>query len=137
MITPAATAQSQFYKVGDFITLAWNYTSLSATPTAINVIASCTKNNHAYTLASNMSAGETGSVVWDTKDYQALSGDNTPLLTEKYTLIIYDAQAGISATPKAGYLGVGNSFVFGMYTPQPYQNWTGKNLFSVSDADLD
>ena len=37
-----------------------------------------------------------------------------------YTLIVYDAASDISATPKAGYLGVYDQFTFGMYTPQPY-----------------
>lgn len=43
-----------------------------------------------------------------------------PLLTETYTLIIYDAGSSISATAQAGYLAVYDSYTFGMYTPQPY-----------------
>jgi len=116
MITPAAIAGSQFFKVGDYVTFAWNYTSLSATPTAVNVIASCSKNDQTYTLAANTSAGETGSVVWDT------SKDKDRLLTEKYTLIVYDAASGISATPRAGYLGGFNQYIFALYTPQPYES---------------
>jgi len=113
MITPAITAGTQYYKVGDWVTFVWNYTSLSATPTAINVIASCSKNDATYTLAANASVAETGSVLWDT------SKEKDRLLTEKYTLMIFDAAQGVSGTPKPGYLGQ-NQHIFAMYTPQPY-----------------
>ena len=42
------------------------------------------------------------------------------------TLLIYDAESSVSATAKAGYLGVFNTFQFGMYTPQPYVPFSGK-----------
>ncbi|KAF2191422.1 hypothetical protein K469DRAFT_720428 [Zopfia rhizophila CBS 207.26] len=121
MITPAVTAGAQYYKVGDWVSFAWNYTSLSFTPTAIDVLATCTANQATYTLAVNQSVEETGMVYWDTGAYQATA--SVPLLTEQYTLIIYDSNSSVSATAKAGYLGAYNQFTFGMYTPQPYTPW--------------
>src|SRR5579862_8109686 len=44
MITPSALAAPSYYKIGDFVTFAWNYTSLSVTPSAIDVVASCQRN---------------------------------------------------------------------------------------------
>jgi hypothetical protein len=61
----------------------------------------------------------TGSVVWDTGAYQATAIQN-PLLTETYTLIIYDAGAAETAPPSAGFLATFDSYAFGMYIPQPY-----------------
>ncbi|KAF9696873.1 hypothetical protein EKO04_004869 [Ascochyta lentis] len=116
MVTPGALAGSQFYKVGDNVTFAWNYTSLSQTPSAIDILASCTANQATYTIAVNQSADQT-SIVWDTKNTPS---GQVPFLTEKYTLLIYDAQSSVSAAPRAGYLAVFNTFTFGMYTPQAY-----------------
>lgn len=130
-MTPAVASGSQYYKIGDFITFAWNYTSLQATPTAINVYASCSANAQTYTIASNLtvslsSSGNSSSsgkqeVIWDTGAYQATAVQN-PLLTQTYTLVIYDAgsASGVSAAPQAGYLSPYNSYSFGMYTPQAY-----------------
>lgn len=123
MVTPGALAGSQFYKVGDYVTFAWNYTSLSVTPSALDILASCTANQATYTIAVNQSADQT-QVVWDTKNTPS---GQVPFLTEKYTLLIYDAESSVSATPRAGYLSVFNSFTFGMYTPQPYVPFKGKH----------
>ncbi|KAF2828406.1 hypothetical protein CC86DRAFT_287855 [Ophiobolus disseminans] len=120
MVTPNALAGDQFYKVGDYITFAWNYTSLSVTPSAIDVLATCVANQATYTIAVNMSAQET-KVVWDTKN---VPSGQAPFLTNKYTLLIYDAESSVTAAPRAGYLAVFNQFTFGMYTPQPYVNWS-------------
>ncbi|KAK3072035.1 hypothetical protein LTS18_014720, partial [Coniosporium uncinatum] len=108
---------SQFYKIGDYVTFAWNYTSLSSTPAYIDILATCTANQATYTLATNQSAQQTG-ILWDTGAYQ--SSATVPLLTETYTLIIYDADSSISAVPRAGYLAPFRQMTFGMYTPQPY-----------------
>ena len=124
MVTPAAISGSQYYKVGDFVTLAWNYTSLSVTPTAIDILASCSAAQATYTLALNQSVQETGKIIWDTGKFQKTATQQ--LLTNTYTLIIYDADSSISSTPKAGYLGVYDQFTFGMYTPQAYTPWNGK-----------
>ena len=124
MITPSAIAGPQYYKVGDWITFAWNYTSLSVTPSAIDILATCTENQATYTIAVNQSVQETGRVEWDTKSYQEdPDRKGPPFLTSTYTLLIYDSDLSVSATAKAGYLGVYNQFTFGMYTPMPYTPW--------------
>ncbi|KAG0648604.1 hypothetical protein D0Z07_5595 [Hyphodiscus hymeniophilus] len=120
LLTPNVESGSQFYKIGDFVTFAWNYTSLSATPTALDIMATCTANKQMYTIAMNQTiTNATGAVTWDTNAYQQTALSD-PLLTEVYTLIIYDAASSISAAPQAGYLAPFDSFVFGMYTPQAY-----------------
>jgi len=77
MLTPAV-GSTTYYKVGQNITFAWNYTSLVITPPAIDVLVTCTANAATYTLASNMSVKATGNVVWNTNHDEA--GAN-PLLT--------------------------------------------------------
>jgi hypothetical protein len=124
MIDPAPTAATTYYKIGDDVTFKWNYTSLSVTPTGINVVASCSVNNQKYTIASNQTVKETGAVTWDTGKYQA---DATiPLLTETYTLLVYDAEKEPDDIAPAGHLGAYGQFRFGMYTPQPYTPLPGK-----------
>ncbi|PBP20275.1 hypothetical protein BUE80_DR008895 [Diplocarpon rosae] len=119
LLSPPATS-TPYFKIGDFVTFAWNYTSLSATPTALNILASCSANSQIYTLATNQTiSNATGAVTWDTGNYQATAVQN-PLLTQTYTLIIYDAESSISAAPAAGYLAPFDSYKFGMYVPQPY-----------------
>jgi len=118
MTNPPLISGSQYYRIGDFVTFGWNYTSLLATPTALDILASCSANNQIYTLAMNQSADVSGAVTWDTGEYQATA--TVPLLTETYTLIIYDADSSISAAAQAGYLASFNSYQFGMYIPQPY-----------------
>ncbi|MCJ1243262.1 hypothetical protein MMC30_000459 [Trapelia coarctata] len=117
MVTPAAIAPASYYKIGDQITFGWNYTSLIVTPTAVDILVSCAANQATYTLSSNASVKETGSVVWDTK---ADESGRAPLLTETYTLVIHDAAQAVTAVGKPGYLGTFNSFTFGMYLPQSY-----------------
>jgi hypothetical protein len=126
MVTPAVLAGQQFYKVGDWVTFAWNYTSLSVTPSYIDVMASCTANQATYTIAVNMSASNT-QVLWDTKNTPT---GQPPFLTEQYKLLIYDSDSSVSAVPQAGYLAVFNQLTFGMYTPQPYVGWSGKHFYS-------
>jgi hypothetical protein len=124
MVTPAAIAAAQYYKIGDFVTFAWNYTSLSVTPSAIDILASCSLNQQTYTIALNQSVQPTGAVTWDTGGYQASA--TRPLLTSTYTLVIYDASQDTTTIPSAGYLAVQNLFQFGMYSPQPYTPLNGK-----------
>jgi hypothetical protein len=118
MMTPALSSGSQFYRIGDYVTFGWNYTSLLATPTAIDILASCSANNQLYTVAMNQSVSPSGAATWDTGGYQATA--TVPLLTEKYTLFIYDADSSISAAAQAGYLAPFNALQFGMYLPQAY-----------------
>ncbi|PKY05650.1 hypothetical protein P168DRAFT_289103 [Aspergillus campestris IBT 28561] len=117
MLTPDNRATT-YYKVGDHVTFVWNYTSLSVTPSAVNVVASCSLNSATYTISGNMSVEETGKVVWDTKKYQANA--TVPLLTATYTLFVYDIDGEPGDTAKAGHLGSQIGYNFGMYLPQSY-----------------
>lgn len=132
MVTPAVLAGPQYYKIGEWVTFAWNYTSLSVTPSAIDILATCTANQATYTLAVNQSVQETGRVLWDTGAYQSTAA--IPLLTETYTLLIYDAESSVSAAPKAGYLAPQKLFSFGMYVPQPYVEWKDFKCANCNDA---
>lgn len=125
MLTPSALAQTTYYKIGDFVSFAWNYTSLSIPPSRVDVLVSCTANSATYTLKSNASFEKTGSVVWDTSP--DITG-TAPLLTETYTLVIYDAQKAITDVATAGKLGVTNDYRFGMYIPQKYTPLSGESL---------
>lgn len=119
MITPNPLSSASYYKIGNYVTFAWNYTSLYSTPSAIDILASCATNSATYTIAMNQSvSASTGAVTWDTGNYQATA--TQMLLTGTYTLIIYDANSQISATASAGSFGTYDTFTFAMYTPQPY-----------------
>jgi hypothetical protein len=124
MVTPAALAGTQFYKVGDWVTFAWNYTSVSVMPTAIDVLASCTANQATYTIAVNMTAKQT-EVLWDTG--KKVDGQ-APFLTENYKLIIYDSDTSVTAPARAGYFGAFSGLTFGMYLPEPYVSLEGKPI---------
>jgi hypothetical protein len=132
MVTPNALAGDQYYKVGENVTFAWNYTSLSVTPSAIDVLVSCAVNQATYTVAVNVSAEQT-KVVWDTKNTPS---GQAPFLTEKYTLLIYDAESSVTAAPRPGYLGVFNQLTFGMYIPQPYVEWDSEYTFPASSSNV-
>ena len=123
MLTPAPQATS-YYKIGttssqNYVTFAWNYTSLSVTPSAVDILATCSLNQATYTLAMNQTiSGPSQAFTWDTGEFQMTA--STTLLTGTYTLIIHDAAKDVSATAQAGYLAAYEQFTFGMYTPQPY-----------------
>ncbi|KAF7172681.1 hypothetical protein CNMCM5623_004875 [Aspergillus felis] len=131
MLIPTAGATT-YYKIGDHVTFAWNYTSLSVTPSAVNVLATCTSNSATYTLTSNMSVEATGKVVWDTGKYQANA--TVPLLTATYTLYVVDVDKEIGDTASAGYLGSQNGYAFGMYSPQPYTPLNEYNCATCNSA---
>lgn len=114
MLTPAATTTT-YYKIGEDVTFVWNYTSLLVTPTAIDVIA--TNAAGTWTLTSNASVKETGSLIWHTEDDATTNNGQNPLLTDSYTLVVFDAKAGVTAVPSPGYLSPYQNFVFGMYSP--------------------
>lgn len=118
MVTPGPFAGPQIYKIGDWVTFAWNYTSLSVTPSAIDILATCTANQATYTLAVNQTVEETGKVLWDTGAYQATA--SIPLFMATYTLVIYDAESSVTAAPRPGYLATQKLFTFGMYEPKKY-----------------
>lgn len=119
MVTPNPIAGAVYYKIKDQITFGWNYTSLSITPSAVDILASCALNQATYTLALNQSiTGPTQAFTWDTGEFQASATQQ--LLTETYTLIIHDAAKDVTDTAQAGYLATYEQFTFGMYVPQPY-----------------
>lgn len=119
MISPDPESSSSYYKIGNYVTFAWNLTSLEITPTAIDILASCTANQNTYTIALNQTVnGSEGAVTWDTGEYQ--STGTIPLLTETYTLIIHDAARDVTATAPYGGMSAYSAFKFAMYTKQPY-----------------
>lgn len=126
MITPAATSTT-YYKIGNGqeVTFVWNYTSLSVTPSAIDVVASCSLNSATYTLTQNMSVAPTGTFIWDTGKYQSTA--TIPLLTATYTLFVYDASKSLDDIPEAGHLGSQIGYSFGMYIPERYTPLNGRS----------
>lgn len=119
MITPDTTqVATALYKIGDNIELAWNYTGLQATPTAVDVLVSCSEASETWTLTANMTFETEVNLIWETED----DADNVekPLLTEMYTLIIKDVEAEVSDRPEAGYLNAYAGFTFGLYRPAAY-----------------
>ncbi|RDW67190.1 uncharacterized protein DSM5745_09056 [Aspergillus mulundensis] len=131
MLTPNAYSTT-YYKVMDTLTFVWNYTSLSITPTAVNVVAICTQNSATYTIASNISVEQTQTVTWDTGKVDANA--TAPLLTATYTLFVYDDTKEVGDTASAGELGSQNGYMFGMYTPQPYTPLNEYVCATCSDA---
>ncbi|KAK0723069.1 hypothetical protein B0T26DRAFT_674684 [Lasiosphaeria miniovina] len=117
MVTPALTDGTQLYKIDEPVTWVWNYTSLQGTPTAIDVLVSCSVATRTWTLTQNMTFATQAAFTWDTSQYA-----ENELLTERYTLVIYDAESSISAPPEAGYLSPFTGFTFGMYQKRPYQD---------------
>jgi hypothetical protein len=117
MVTPAPFAPAEYYKIGDKVEFAWNYTSLLATPRAIDVLVTCSANQATYTISSNATFEPTGAVVWDTKKDSEGQGN---LITETYTLVIHDSDEEITAVPQPGHLGTFNQLRFGMYIRRAY-----------------
>lgn len=119
MLTPAPSLGTQLYKIGDYVTWGWNYTNLQGTPTAVDVLVSCAAVTNTWTLTQNMTFATKGAYTWDTNSYRQTAVGN-PLLTELYTLIIYDADSSISATAEAGYLAPFSGHTFGLYYSKEY-----------------
>lgn len=83
-------------------------------------MATCKANAQLYTIAVNQTiTNATQAVTWDTGAYQSTAVGN-PLLTQTYTLIIYDAESSINAASQPGYLSTYDTYSFSMYVPQPY-----------------
>lgn len=116
---PQTTLQATpLYKIGDDITFGWNYTSLQGTPTAIDVLVSCSSASATWTLTQNMTFETKVSYVWDTNSDGGVA--TQPLRVDLFTLIIKDSDASISDTADPGYLGTYSGLKFGLYTGQPY-----------------
>ncbi|KAF8211798.1 hypothetical protein K438DRAFT_1903610 [Mycena galopus ATCC 62051] len=126
---PPQTATS-FFKIaeGNLITIAWNLTSVLATPTSLTLSAVC-DNGNTYPVGPDPSGhvpGTATSVVWDVYSYnQAHPG--TQLAQASYTLHMWDDR-GPTGTPQAGYMSPNTALSFAMYTPQAYtpiaSGWT-------------
>jgi hypothetical protein len=121
MVTPNAAMGPVYYKIGDWVHFAWNYTSVIVSPTAINAVVSCSAASKTFTVISNQTIEPTGQVFWDSSQVE------NQLLTNEYTLVVWDAARPITAVPQAGVLAPDAQFTFGMYAPQPYQNWSSKS----------
>lgn len=134
MLTPAST-ESSYIKIGDYATFKWNYTSLSVTPSYVNILAVCTSNSQTITISTKHPAKET-EILWDTST--AEKNSSLELLTSTYTLEIYDPSGNktASSVASAGYLAP-FTYTFGMYRPQSYTPWGGDssymNLASLVD----
>lgn len=115
--------ETTYYRISQYVTFKWNYTSLLITPSAVNVVASCSLNDETYTISSNMTVQPTGAVTWDTNGYEATA--TVPLLTATYTLIVYDVDKSIDDIPSAGELSSLFGYRFGMYKSQPYTPLNG------------
>jgi len=126
MLTPAATAGYQLYKLKkEFITFAWNYTSLQGTPTAVDVLVSCSAAAQTWTLTQNMTFTTKAAYIWDLEQFQN-ENIKAQLPTEQYTLVIHDSDSAITEAPEPGYLAPFRSFVFGLYMPReptPLSEW--------------
>jgi hypothetical protein len=122
MITPASTSTT-YFRIGQNATFVWNYTSLSVTPSHVNVVASCSLNSATYTITHNMTVKETGKVVWDTNATQTV-----PLLSATYTLFVVDSEKDLDDTASAGHLSSNIGYNFGMYLSQGYTPLNGKSL---------
>jgi hypothetical protein len=125
MMIPDIFAGAQYYKIGDWVTFGWNYTSLVNPPSAVNVIATASAINNEWTIAANLSFAPTQTVFWDTNQYKTQQGAQLALAT--YTLIIENANSSkaTSAPEPGGLTQVGN-YRFGMYPPQPYVPFSGE-----------
>ncbi|KAI0023246.1 hypothetical protein F4780DRAFT_777026 [Xylariomycetidae sp. FL0641] len=140
MITPSALASTTLYRINDPdpITWVWNYTSLQGTPTAIDVMVSCSVASETWTLTQNMTFKETATFTWDTNKFQSEAVES-PLVVEQYTLVIIDSDSSVSATAEAGYLAAFDTFQFGLYTSLPYKGlgeWQCVTC-SAASGDLD
>ncbi|CAH0043970.1 unnamed protein product [Clonostachys solani] len=125
MLTPDPTkTPSALFKIGDTVTLGWNYTDVKAAPTAVDVLLSCKSKSATWTLTGNMTYETKAEYIWDTNK-QANDGSN-PLGTDQYTLVIKDSESHITDSPQPGYLNAASALTFGLYTPQaytPYADW--------------
>ncbi|KAJ7310082.1 hypothetical protein DFH08DRAFT_918272 [Mycena albidolilacea] len=109
---PLQTATS-FFKIAEnqMITIAWNLTSVLATPTSLALSAVC-DNGNTYPVGLPV-----GACSWDSDERRANPG--TKLAQGSYTLHMWDDR-GPTATARAGYMSPNTALSFAMYTPQAY-----------------
>ena len=132
VLSPVSTSGLPIFKIGGKATFGFNFTDLSATPTALNIMATCTLNEAMYTIAMNQTINSTATTqqaVWDSNGYETSSA---PLVVATYTLIIYDSDGTETDVAEAGYLAPFNSFEFGMYNRQDYADDAGSSIPCIS-----
>lgn len=78
----------ELYKVGELELLFYttDVSSLSFTPSYIDVIATNTINSQTYTIAANQSVQQTQEVVWDTNQFTQTT--DLPFVVATYTLMV-------------------------------------------------
>ena len=122
---PAQTAQASYYKIAphETITFGWEFTSLTATPSRLYVVASCSKNGNTYPIAPSPSGipGDAKSVTWYPYGHRmdAQKRGDPDLVADKYRLIIYDDK-GPTGVAKGGEFQANNMAEFSMYFPKKY-----------------
>jgi hypothetical protein len=120
-ITQPPQSATSFFKIApsQFITFAWNFTSLLSTPTHLTVSAVC-DNGNTYPVGptNGVIPGTATSVVWDPWSYDQ-ANPNTPLAQASYTLNIWDDR-GPGAPREPGLFQENSALKFALYTPQPY-----------------
>jgi len=121
MVTPAASLGMPLIMIEETkaATWVWNYTSVQGTPTAIDILIQCTDASQTITLTQNMTYKSPQTLTWDHAEYAATAVANQ-LRTDKYTLVVYDANSSPTDQASAGYLAPFNTFVFGLYNRKPY-----------------
>ncbi|ORY79840.1 hypothetical protein BCR37DRAFT_75798 [Protomyces lactucae-debilis] len=122
MMTPKnPQATPTYYKVGNPVTLAWNYSNVYIQPESVDIQAYCAINQHYYPIRLNTSYEQLTKVEWDTAAYQMEAA--VPLLTAQYTLVLRNTEAAeTQATAPLGEMGVLRPYVFGMYLTQGYRD---------------
>ena len=127
MISPAA-ATTTYFKIGTNVTLAWNYTSLLAPPSAIDVVVY--RSESTYTLTQNASVAATPTFVWDTNQYE---NKENALQNAYYTLAVFEAKEGFTAPAQPGHLSPNGGIPaqFGLYIPQKYTAINGQRVFLI------
>ncbi|KAG5351157.1 hypothetical protein C0989_007702 [Termitomyces sp. Mn162] len=120
VVQPPASLTS-YYKIApsNFVTFAWNFSYVLATPTHLTVSAIC-DNGNTYPVGptNGVIDGTATSVVWDLWSYQQ-NNPNKPLAQETYTLNIWDDR-GAGAGRAPGFLQPYSGLKFAMYTPEAY-----------------
>lgn len=131
MTQPPQTGNPSFYKIApsNTITFAWNYTSLSITPTSITVTAFCAANGYNYPVGGangdGVYPGSVTSINWDPYAYQNSPGA-LALAQETYTLRIQD-ERGANAVGTPGMLSAYSALKFALYKPgqaTPLDQWS-------------
>ena len=131
VVQPPASLTS-YYKIApsNFVTFAWNFSYVLATPTHLTVSAVC-DNGNTYPVGptNGVIDGTATSVGWDLWSYQQ-NNPMKPLAQETYTLNIWDDR-GAGSARRAGFLQPYSGLKFAMYTPEAYTSLADGELCAV------